>query len=192
MSIVLGQTWQKKRSSSLLNQRHTEWDEVCASVSRGVKGPVLLVWYIAREKPVFLLAALPKTRFNGNGECWTYWGSKRLDSRWMIVHKRNKTSWLHWSRKKMCLCLLHDNTYGVLMNSPGKISFSTSLTYFNIMWDLCLRQLFPVNRFTLECNEKSCYINAYMQKLFIDQVGSGDISRSFITNTLLQTPRHFA
>lgn len=158
---------------------------VCVFVCQGVKGSVLGVGDITPAKPVFLLAALPKTRFNRNGKCWTYWGSKRLDSTWIILGQRNKTSCLHWWRETRrdrnicCVSFLPDRTHSfddfALNPSLNQELYGESvqhtLTSCQTHW----------TESPFESKERSYYINTHRSNAKTSHTLSGYIIISIIT-----------
>lgn len=87
----------------LLGQRHTVW-VVCVCVWVGVlRAQSCGLGDITPAKPVFLLAALPETRFNGNSKCW---GSKRLDSvGWFSARETKARASIGRKREKKNICL---------------------------------------------------------------------------------------
>lgn len=143
--------------SHIVGQRQTKWHELCVFVCQGVKGSVLGVGDITPAKPVFLLAALPKTRFNRNGKCWTYWGSKRLDNTWIILGQRKNTVCLHWWRETRrdrnicCVSFLPDRTHSFDDFELYGESVQHILTSCQTHW----------TDSPLESKERSCYQNTH-------------------------------
>lgn len=105
MKIVIWGQILMPLSIFLLGQRtHSVSRGVCVCVRvRVLRAQSWGLGDITPTKPVFLLAALPKTRFNGNSKCW---GSKRLDSvGWFSAGETKACASIGRKREKKNICL---------------------------------------------------------------------------------------